>query len=211
MLHRPDVVDGAVELLDAEGLDGITMRKLGAALNVQAGALYRHFESKEALLDAIAERLLAGVGDDIPEGPWPDQLLAIANRLRSALLAHRDGARVVSGTYVNGTNTLTAGQVAVEILGDAGLPAEQAGWLTFAMFYYVLGHTIEEQAQARLPPEDTWRNRISRTETSLSPSFTTALDSVADADPGERFAYGMRVFLNGIAHELTPDRGARER
>ena len=54
LLHRADVVDGAVELLDAEGLDGLTTRKLGASLNVDGSALYRHFPNKEALLEAIA-------------------------------------------------------------------------------------------------------------------------------------------------------------
>src|SRR5437016_5684932 len=107
--------------------------------------------TKDALLDAVAERLLEGVGDPLPDVPWRDQLRILAGRLRTALLAHRDGARVVAGTYVGGANTLTAGQAAVEVLCEAGLSPDQAGRLTFALFYYVLGHVIEEQALDQLP------------------------------------------------------------
>ncbi|MFD0516963.1 TetR/AcrR family transcriptional regulator [Paractinoplanes durhamensis] len=62
-LRRADVLRGARDLLDADGLDGLTMRKLGAALNVQAGGLYWHFPSKQALLEAVADDLLAGVAE----------------------------------------------------------------------------------------------------------------------------------------------------
>jgi AcrR family transcriptional regulator len=81
------VVDGAVELLDAEGLDGLTTRKLGASLNVDGSALYRHFPNKEALLDAIADRLVEGIDRSLPEGSWDEQLAILAGRLREALLA----------------------------------------------------------------------------------------------------------------------------
>ena len=202
LLRRADVVAGALTLLDAEGLDGLTMRKLGAVLNVQAGALYRHFENKESLLDAMAEQLLEGVGEPVPEGPWQRQVRELAGRLRTALRSRRDGARVVAGTYVPAANTHAAGRVAVEILCAAGVPPEQAGWLTFAVFYYVLGHTIEEQALEQLVEHDDWNSRLAATEADKSPQYNRALQSVVDSDPGERFYYGLDVFIEGVAARL---------
>jgi TetR/AcrR family transcriptional regulator, tetracycline repressor protein len=202
LLRRANVVDGALALLDAEGLDGLTMRKLGAALDVRAGALYRHFPSKEALLDALAERLLEGVGDDLPEVPWPERLLILGMRMRAAMLAHRDGARVVAGTYVTGANTLSAAHACIQTLCSAGLSAEQAGWINFALLYYVLGHTIEEQALATLPPGDDWPVRFARAEAKMSPELAQALESVMRADQAERFAYGVKVFIDGIRQQL---------
>ncbi|QMU78800.1 TetR family transcriptional regulator [Streptacidiphilus sp. PB12-B1b] len=199
LLRRADVLRGALELLDAEGLDGLTMRKLGAALNVQAGGLYRHFANKEALLDAMADQLLEGVGAPLPPGPWQEQVRTLGQRLRAALLARRDGARVVAGTYVTGGTTLGVGAAVVDVLCTAGLPADEAGWITFALFYYVLGHTIEEQAQARLPVHDDWPSRLGRSDDTVSPDFATALRAVVAADPGERFRYGLDVFLDGLA------------
>lgn len=202
LLRRADVVAGALTLLDAEGLDGLTMRKLGAVLNVQAGALYRHFENKEALLDAMAEQLLEGVGAPVAAGPWQDQVRELAGRLRTALRSRRDGARVVAGTYVPAANTHGAGRVAVEILCAAGVPPEQAGWLTFAVFYYVLGHTIEEQALEQLIEHDSWSSRLAATGPDQSPEYNRALQSVVAADPAERFDYGLDIFIDGVASRL---------
>ena len=201
LLRQANVLDGAMELLDAEGLDGLTMRKLGAALNVQGGALYRHFPSKEALLDAMAERLLAGVAEPLPDRPWPDRLTELGERLRAALLTRRDGARVVAGTYVNGPNTLAAGGSAIEILCSAGFAPEQAGWLTFALFHYVLGHTIEEQAQIRLADADDWATRLAAADLAPDGLVTRAMHSLATADPAERFRYGLRVFIDGVVRQ----------
>ena len=210
LLRKADVVDGALKLLDAEGLDGLTMRKLGAALGVQGGALYRHFPSKEALLDAMADKLTEEfLADPLPDVPWRDQIRILGDRARTALLAHRDGARVVAGTFAPGPNTITAGDLSVKILCRAGLPPAQAGWLAFALMYYVLGHIIEEQAQARLPAGDDWRSRNARIETEVSPQYLEAMDSVTSTDPAERFAYGLNVFIEGIASQIPPARQRR--
>lgn len=201
VLRRADVVAGALDLLDEEGLDGLTMRRLGAALNVQGGALYRHFPSKEALLDAMAEQIMAGVGAPLPPGlTWDRQCVVLAERLRAALLGRRDGARVVAGTYVPDPNTMTAGGRAIEALCAAGVPVERAGWITFAVFYYVLGHVIEEQALIRLGPDMDWRARIDAA--APGEPVAAAMHALAAADPAERFAFGLKLFLAGVTQEL---------
>ena len=97
--------------------------------------------------DATADRFLEDFAADLPAGSWDEQLAAAGWRLRQVLLSHRDGARVIAGTYVAEPNTILLGNMVIEILQAAGLPPEQAGWAAFAAFHYVLGHTIEEQAQ----------------------------------------------------------------
>lgn len=202
LLRKANVVEGALTLLDTEGLDGLTMRKLGAALNVQAGALYRHFPSKEALLDAMAEKLFEGVGDPVPEGTWDQQFTVLAHRFRAALLAHRDGARVVAGTFVSAPNTNAAGSLAVGALCAAGIAVERAGWIAFAGLYYVLGHTIEEQAQQQLAEHGhDWQTRQARGPQG-DPLYAQALHSVVAADPSERFAYGLQLLIDGIRQQL---------
>ncbi len=201
LLRKSNVVDGALALLDTEGLDGLTMRKLGAALNVQAGALYRHYPSKEALLDAMAERLLEGVGDPLPDASWDEQLRLLSHRFRAALLAHRDGARVVAGTFVSEPNTTAVGSAGVGALCRAGIPLERAGWIAFAGMYYVLGHTIEEQAQLQLAAKgDTWEARTHKED----PEYAEALRAVMVADPAKRFAYGLDLFIAGVRQRLPP-------
>jgi TetR/AcrR family transcriptional regulator, tetracycline repressor protein len=203
LLRRPDVLNGALDLLDAEGLDGLTMRRLGASLNVQGGALYRHFPSKEALLDAMAERLLESVADaPLPEGPWPERLRTLGSRLHAALLSRRDGARVVVGTYTPGPNSRALGRVAFGILLEAGFPLREAATLQFAMFHFVLGHTIEEQAAAALGAGDDWAARIEAEPGYRDDPYRQAMLDLARSGQQERFEYGMKVFIDGARAQV---------
>jgi TetR/AcrR family tetracycline transcriptional repressor len=205
VLRRADVVAAALDLLDEEGLDGLTMRRLGASLNVQGGALYRHFPSKEALLDAMAEQLMSGVSGPLPAHlPWIEQLAALAGRVHEALLSRRDGARVVAGTYVAAPNTMGAGARAIEVLCDVGFPPDEAGWITFACFYYVLGHTIEEQALAQVGPAVDWEARIAAA--GPAEPVASAMRAVTLGDPAERFAYGVRIFIAGAVAQLEGEK-----
>jgi TetR/AcrR family tetracycline transcriptional repressor len=203
-LRRERVVDVAIALLDADGLDALTMRKLATRLGVQPGALYWHFAGKQALLDAMADRFLEGFTADLLTGSWDEQFAALGWRLRQVLLSHRDGARVMAGTYVAEPNTILLGNVAIEILQGAGLPPERAGWATFAAFHFVIGHTIEEQAQLELTERGAWEPKLTvdGIENKLAATAFTA-------DPAERFGYGLQLFLDGIRQQLArlPDAG----
>ncbi|MEU4116545.1 TetR/AcrR family transcriptional regulator C-terminal domain-containing protein [Kitasatospora sp. NPDC028055] len=199
LLRRPNVVTGALDLLDAEGLDGLTMRRLGVALDVQAGALYRHFPNKDALLDAMADQLLEGVGAPLPSDlSWPDQLELLGERLHTALLSRRDGARVVSGTFAPGPHTMAASRRAAQVLTEAGFPPNRAWEHTFAVFYFILGHTIEEQAQSRMPTGDNWTARLAAAGLDTDDPLAMGLKTLAATNPSERFSNGLRVFLAGI-------------
>lgn len=198
-LKRADVVTGALALLDADGLDGLTMRKLGARLGVQAGGIYWHFTNKEALLGAMADRIVGEItATPLTPGRWDEQLAEIGHRYRRALLKHRDGARVVAGTWVQEPNTVRGGDQAMRILTDAGFPLDRAAWVIFAVGYYALGHTIEEQAQYAAGD---WEGR-SLEDTEMH----QVMGDVIKAKPEERFAYGLELFLDGVRLRLAEAR-----
>lgn len=201
-LHREDVLAGALALLDAEGLEGLTMRKLAARLGVQAGALYWHFQHKQALLDAVADALLADVTAPGPQGTWEQRIAEFCHRLRRALLARRDGARVFAGTFTTKPNTPRIGPIPVEILCSAGVPAERAGWVTFTLLYYVLGYCIEEQAEAELADQGGWAAKASEFAEHDGSEFDRAMTATMTADPAERFTYGLQLVIDGIRSQL---------
>lgn len=174
-LSRAQITDAAYARLRLHGLGGMSMRRLAQELGVQHGALYYHVASKQDLLAAVAERILAeGLGEGLAADP-----LTAAGEIREALLRVRDGAEVIS--FV-----LAYRPAAVTALTDlhrafAGqLSPRQAGWAARTLIHYVLGFVAEEQNRAELV-----RARI------LS----------GDPDPGEAaaaFAFGVRAILRGL-------------
>jgi AcrR family transcriptional regulator len=86
-LTAETITDAALTLVDREGVDALSMRRLGAELGVEAMALYHHFPSKEALIDAVMARGTPGALPK-PSGRWRDDLRALMNAVRRQLSAH---------------------------------------------------------------------------------------------------------------------------
>jgi TetR/AcrR family transcriptional regulator, tetracycline repressor protein len=148
-LDRQRIVAEAVALLDAEGLDGVTTRKLAARLGVQSPTLYWHLPNKAALVTAIADAILdQEFGDMSPPEPdqhWPDWLSGLAERLRRALLAHPDGARVISASQLSVTMAAIS-ELAMGTLVARGVPLRQARVIVLTVERFTVGHVLEEQA-----------------------------------------------------------------
>lgn len=93
-LSQSRVVEAAVLLADAEGLDAVTMRRLGTALDVGAMAVYRHVAGRDALLDLVVEAVVDELHDDEDvleapvDGDWEDYLRRLARGLRRTALSH---------------------------------------------------------------------------------------------------------------------------
>jgi AcrR family transcriptional regulator len=82
------VVDTAVSLADDAGLDAVSVRRVAARLGVTPMALYRYVESKDDLLDAMADRLYEGLSLPDPDAEWWHGLAELARSTRRLLLAH---------------------------------------------------------------------------------------------------------------------------
>jgi TetR/AcrR family tetracycline transcriptional repressor len=149
-LDRKQIVDEAVALLDAEGLDGVTLRKLAARLGVQAPTLYWHLPNKAALVTAIAEAIVPEPTPPAPDQPWQEWLTDVAVRLRAALLAHPDGARVVSAAQLS-VKMAALSELAMSTLVDRGISLREARIIVLTVERFTVGHALEEQS----PPPDT--------------------------------------------------------
>ncbi|GAA1679782.1 TetR family transcriptional regulator [Fodinicola feengrottensis] len=149
MARRDEVLEAAVELLDEVGLDAFTTRKLAAKLGVQAGALYRHYPSKQALLDAVVGHIVGsgGIPVDALEGDWADVYRAVAIGTRAGMLAHRDGARLMSTFQVPSEAGEAAFHQLANVLVKAGGTHQAALTAVDTIFSYVNGFTIEEQTR----------------------------------------------------------------
>jgi AcrR family transcriptional regulator len=173
--NRSDVLDHAVTLLATHGLAALTMRRLGAELGVQPSAIYHHFESKQALLGAVADEILARGARPRQATEWPDRLREVCSELREAMLACRDGADVVATVWAFGLGA--AGPVAEmeKILTDADVPEELVAVASRTLVHYVFGHAFEEQTARQAVS----LGAVDRSLESL-PDFDLGLDLVID-------------------------------
>lgn len=187
-LHRADVVDGAIAILDRYGLADLTMRRLAGSLQVQPGALYWHFPNKQALLGAVADKILAPMEDPIEAAEWSEQITELAHRLRDCLLAYRDGAELVSATYASRLTTSKGRERLVSAAIRAGMPRQEAELAAFTLLYYVLGETVDEQS------------RMQMDSAGALPEGASPLEETEDATA--RFDFGLQLFVAGVRHLL---------
>ncbi|MFN3340905.1 MAG: TetR family transcriptional regulator [Dietzia sp.] len=157
-LNKSAVVDTALALLHEAGLPGMSMRTLATRLHVQPSALYWHFPSKQALLTAVAERVLADVAPVEAGDTAADELRGVVRALRAAVAGVPDGAEIVALGLAAGAMNPVAEAVARTCDRHGG--GARAGGLTTALTAYVLGVTIEEQTHHNLAAVDPSMPRV---------------------------------------------------
>lgn len=199
-LTKSRVLDEALVLLDRVGLDALTMRKLAEALGVQAGALYWHYESKQHLLGAMAEQMLAGcvLGEPLDPTRWAERLLAQLDAFRRALLAHRDGGRVFAGTFVAAPNTFGLAEVLVATLRAVGLSSRDAAWTAMSLIYFVNGFVVEEQAATGIDAQPFFAG----IDAARFPQVAAAAPHFVDPDHSARFSYGLELLIAGVQRKI---------
>jgi AcrR family transcriptional regulator len=127
-LNREQIVVTALALVDQDGLKALSMRRLGAALGVDPMAVYYHVPSKDALLDAIVEAVMAEIDLAVvkPADSPEQRILCAAIAYRDVMLAHRNAMPIM---LTRGPATAAARkpvELLVSVLHQAGLPLDQA-------------------------------------------------------------------------------------
>ena len=203
-VQRDQVILAALALLDQEGLDGLTLRKLAQTLQIQAPSLYWHFDSKQALLDGVADALVEPVAKGIPVGlSWDNSVRQIAHDLRRALLRHRDGARVFAGTYVVTDNVLQISESLLDAFVRAGAEPPLASTFSFSVVYFVLGFVLEEQALGPGSAVDLNSRKQAFFELAKAryPFNWAARDAIFSTDFERRFMAGLDLLIVGVSQQ----------
>lgn len=200
-LRRGDVLAGALKILGEYGLADLTMRRLATSLGVQPGALYWHFPNKQTLLGAMVDTILEGVEAPARAAAWDTAFDELAHRLRAALLAHRDGAELVTAAFASRLTSSTVREAFARAGVDAGLSGPHAELASYALLYYVLGHTVDEQSRAQMAEA----GALTRAPISpdAGPGAEPGVDEdLLDGDPAVRFDFGLDLFIDGIRARL---------
>lgn len=141
-LTREAILDAAIELLDRDGMAGLSMRKLGAAVGVEAMSLYNHVPNKEALLDGIHERILLSLEAPAQARSWQSFVRHQALALHRALQSHPHAIPLFATRPAATTAAQDRLVTYLEVLGRAGFKPHDALSIVQLVAQLVVGHAM---------------------------------------------------------------------
>jgi AcrR family transcriptional regulator len=206
-LDRDAILDAGMALLAEDGPEGVTMRRLGAHLGVDATAMYRHFADKDELLRAMGDRILDGVLDDLP-GPrarWDTVVTAICRRLRAALLGHPDVATLLRSGPPRHDHELRLTEALLTQLKRAGLDRRSAAHAYHALIELTVGSAaLDADLSRRSAPEReaayrAWRATYAGLDPTEFPASVAAAPHLYDGSADDRFEEALRLLLAGVS------------
>ena len=206
-LSREAVVDRALEIADAEGLEAVTIRRLGVEFGVTPMALYWHVKNKDELLEAMGDRILALITlDDLDaSAPWHEQLGAIIHKLVNALRPHPTCTMLAARRIVASEAGIEVSERAFAVLREAGFSVrDTASIATQALQTAMMLITAEPGAEPGVTPEERERRlaekrrNIERLPADRYPRVREMVDALLDCDDlQEYYDYGIAVFVAG--------------
>src|ERR687897_489864 len=204
-LTKEVIVKVAIRVLDAEGLDGFSMRRVADELDTGAASLYWHVGSKDGLLDLIFDEVIGEqeVPDPDPER-WQEQLKQVARTMRETILRHRDIVRISIGRVPMGPNALRYSERVLAILRGGGVPDQLAVLGHHLLISVVNGFTMDEIAhEGGEPPADEppamAREYIASLPGDQFPNMIALADHFAITDQDMRFEHRLDISVEGLA------------
>ena len=188
VLSRDLVLARALRLVDEQGIERLTMRRLGAALGVDPMAIYHYLPDKSALFDGLIECVFAEVDVPPPTGDWKQDLTALGAAFRETLLAHANALPLLATRPPITEAAFELVEAAIGILRDGGFSEQDAADGVDCLGRLVIGHGL---AEAATPPGDVGGGEVQHVEAQRTL-------------PPERFPHLAAVERANVSHD--PDR-----
>jgi AcrR family transcriptional regulator len=212
------IVRASIELLDAEGLDGLNMRSLGSRLNCAATAVYWHVKSKDNLVRLAADETWREI--DLPDPAshdWKVATTALATNLHAMMSRHPWLVQALASHLLYGPAKARFDEHTLAIHETAGFTNTQADQIAAAVFTYVLGNAIGAAATVsltrRLNRDGDAEQALRKAMASASeiakqyPRLRTRLDQPAaqtyTGTPDDSFHLGLHALLDGLTAHLA--------
>ena len=200
---RAEITAAAIAIADAEGLDAVSMRRLAADLGTGAASLYRYVETREDLLDLMADATGAEQSFAPPSGDWLTDLVEVGEQTRVIMRRHRWLAGLIFTRPVLGPNGLVLIEHVLEVL--AGHPADTSAKLeAFAMLTSITAAFVQHENAGGPAVQKRLTDYLIHAVTSgahprLAELLSDATPPPADpADPADRYADIVRKVLAGL-------------
>ena len=205
-LTRERVLRGAVELADREGIDALSMRRLGQSLGVEAMALYRHVRDKEAIFDGLIEEVVGEIDLPAPgSGDWKASMRELALTSRAVMLRHPWAPALIVSRPQVGPATLRHIDAVLGILAASGFTLEVAHHALHVLGSRVFGFTQDPfNDTADVRPDPATQVAQARALAAIYPNVgelamaATHDGAMGGCDDDFEFRFGLDLILDGL-------------
>ncbi|MGX1159188.1 TetR family transcriptional regulator [Arthrobacter sp. SLBN-100] len=211
-LSRELVLAKALELVDAEGLDALTMRRLGQELGRDPMSLYRYAENRAALLDGVSELVLNQLAIHPEDPDWKEQLRGIAHNLRLLALQHPNVVPLLvtrplsTPLGLRPLGTLRPLEQILSLLIGAGFTAADALHVYRAYYGFLYGHILNELQEYVVDPEENealLRLGLHRLPAKEFPRLRALAPNLAEYEGSAELDQGLTILLSGLEAQLS--------
>jgi TetR/AcrR family tetracycline transcriptional repressor len=198
-LSRDRIIDAAMAIIDNEGIDGLSMRKLGARLKVEAMSLYYYVANKDALLDLLVERLVmkAATAPEAQSGNWQERLRGFTRHFYATLVASPRALPLLATHHPRSTAAMTEFAGAIGGLAEAGFAPVEAYCILNSLALMAFGHALAvvdhpegETAEANMADQIAYFDYLAK----------LFKDPQALTERHQKlFEFALKMFLDGLA------------
>lgn len=211
-LSRDMVLAKALELVDAEGLEALSMRRLGQELGRDPMSLYRYAKNRAALLDGVAELVLDSLAIEPADPDWKAQLRQLAHSLRRQALRHPNVVPLLvtrplaTPLGLRPLGTLRPLEQILSLLVAAGFEPADALHVYRAFYGFLYGHILNELQEFVVDPEESevlLRLGLHRLPAKDFPRIRALAPALAEYDGEAELDQGLAILLSGLEAQLT--------
>jgi AcrR family transcriptional regulator len=218
VLTKSGVLEAALSVVDVEGLEALTMRRLGEELGADPMSVYRYVDGKDALLDALSEALWAQVSPPSGRDDWAEDLRSFARSIRDVFHQHPTAASLMIRRFLTRA-ALEVSHGYLEVLRRAGFGSSRAAEVIRSIVSFSIGYGLQEvdlgtPSTGRGSPVGAREFLVSLGQALPADSpahlIETAIALCADCDPDACFEFGLELIVQGV-RKIGPGPGGRPR
>jgi len=210
-LTRERVLDAALRVMDAEGLDAVSMRRVAREVGVEAMSLYNHVEDKDDLLRGICDRVMGGFEFPQEEGDWVERCKAGARAWRRLLQAHPDMMRLFAETHgpdPSSLDSLRPTEFALGLIREGGLSDRDTVQAFHAFGGYIQGFVMMEGGSLKGRAHgEAFGDAAGAVPADVFPVLAAVGRYFAECDADEQFEFGLDLMIRGIQAKVAADAG----
>jgi AcrR family transcriptional regulator len=212
-ITRDVILAAALDIIDRDGASGLSMRRLARSLDRDPMILYRHAPNKAALLDGVAETVLAQLTVNSADPDWAAQLRAVARGYRTLALAHPNVVPLLvtrplsTPLGLRPPGTLRPLEDILTLLTRAGYSGPDALHIYRALFGFLHGHVLNELQELVEKPDETddlLRLGLHRLPITEFPQLRSLATALATYNGAAELESGLDILLTGLTTTLTP-------